>query len=192
MLPQVLRRIKRHLKYTNFYNCVFMTYDYNYKTLILGDKSKQNMALVWLGVNLLQLACQLYSIHTKASGLAEKAVGITISCAYLLTILLRFEIKADVVPILLLNFILGKENSTKQYGKDVVIISNCLYCGLALIEIAMLLVPISSFALSLITPCFSPLLTSLFCDKDNLNQLQWIYGNIMQFGLAILEFVSCQ
>lgn len=110
MLPQVLRRIKRHLKYTNFYNCVFMTYDYNYKTLILGDKSKQNMALVWLGVNLLQLACQLYSIHTKASGLAEKAVGITISCAYLLTILLRFEIKADVVPILLLNFILGKES----------------------------------------------------------------------------------
>ncbi len=70
------------------------------------------------------------------------------------------------------------------------ITSTCLGILLDIIHIAVWLVPLIVAALTLLSPCFPPLITSLSC-RPIKSKFVWMNGPFSKIGFAIVEFALC-
>ncbi len=71
------------------------------------------------------------------------------------------------------------------------IISTCLGLLFDTTYIIGFLIPLIMAIMTLLSPCFPPLTTSLLCRPNNSNFI-WVHGCILKIGFASLELALCQ
>ncbi|OXA41604.1 hypothetical protein Fcan01_23852 [Folsomia candida] len=119
------------------------------------------------------------------------AAGIALTAAYFISFLCRLDLKRDPVLGQMLNFIKARKDSLSLRSlRREAITSTCLGILLDIIHIAVWLVPLIVAALTLLSPCFPPLITSLLC-RPIKSKFVWMNGTFSKIGFAIVEFALC-
>lgn len=109
-MEKIFPRIKKLLQISDFYKCLFVTYDAKTNQIIPANKSNQAINYVWLVLHLIHWICQVISVMRLASTstLPQLAIGIILTLAYTMGFVWRIDLKRDPILAQVWNFIAAR------------------------------------------------------------------------------------
>lgn len=96
-MENILQRIKRLCKITDFYKCLFVTWDSQKNLIVPVGRLSQVISYGWIVVHLIQLVCEVVSVATRASTQPQILGGMTFTYGYFIGFLWRLDLKRDYV-----------------------------------------------------------------------------------------------
>ncbi len=103
-LSQVFLRIQHHMKYNDFYKCIFVTWDNGKERFVFRQDKQRKIVIFSIFVQFCQVIAQISATVTKSTSLIDTAEAIGITTIYLLSLILRWNFD-DYVQVQLLNLI---------------------------------------------------------------------------------------